>query len=768
MGKSANTFYKIPESIEEDIETLQQQVDKFKKGEITSASFKSFRVPMGIYEQRENNIYMMRIRVAGGIITSFQLKEIADIAREYNLNIHITTRQDIQLHNVNLEDLVPIYKRLYKIGLTCKGGGGNTVRNIIACWGTGFCPYEVFNVLPFALSLTNYMLPFKSSYNLPRKLKIGFSACSFDCAGATIQDLGFIAKVSENKKGFSVYVAGGLGAHSRVAEKIFDFLPAEKFVYVAEATKRVFDKYGNRKNKHKARLRFVIEKFGVKEFKEIFFQALEEVEREKIKLNPYESISIENDGFKQEIDMNSEEFSEWQSLNVFEQKNGKYYVNILLPLGEIECDTLLKFSEFLIDSGINYIKTTQQNMVIPELNETGVKKLYSILTDINFTDTGKRNLNYIIACKGALTCKLGICYSTELAKAISKRLDNDGIYLSKYPDIKVKISGCPNNCGHHITGTIGLAGAVKYINSRPVPYYNIYLGGKVKEGETKLARRFLPVPARYIPSLITEILKPFYEDSEKFKNDFYNYLTSEIENLKTKIEKYSKVKEITKELFYDWGSDKEFSLAGRGAGECGAGVFEFIETTLKQAEEYLEESRFLESVISTARSILIIRGYDPKEDDRAIELFIENFVNPGWVSKRFLALLEDTRRCIKGEAITLDKEAVSQLIKRVESLYNSLDSNLQFQIEKEDEEEGEIKTRAETKVLDLKGVACPINYVKAKLELEKMDTGAILEIILDDGEPIENVPASLKSDGHQILKIEKIDSHYRVVVKKGD
>ncbi|UCD59051.1 MAG: nitrite/sulfite reductase, partial [Candidatus Hydrogenedentota bacterium] len=264
-------LYHVPDRAAAELEKLREMAEQFKGGELSAARFQAFRVPMGVYEQRESGTFMLRVRLPAGGTLPHQMRGLARVAKKYGNGIlHVTTRQDIQVHRVPLDGIYPALVALLEVGLSTKGGGGNTVRNITACYDSGVCQKEAFDVAPYAVALTEFLLPDRLSFELPRKYKIAFSGCSMDCAGATVNDLGFIAKRRGDGLWFSVYVGGGMGAHSRVADLLEEFVPASEFYLLAEAVKRVFDRHGNRKNKRKARLRFLIEQIGFEPFRRLY------------------------------------------------------------------------------------------------------------------------------------------------------------------------------------------------------------------------------------------------------------------------------------------------------------------------------------------------------------------------------------------------------------------------------------------------------------------------------------------------------------------
>jgi len=255
----------IPDTVREDTLAYRGKVEKFIAGQTSAVAFRGYRVPMGVYEQRAAGKFMVRIRIGAGLVLPHQLERIAQLSKTYgNGIIHVTTRQDIQIHEVAIENTPDVLEGLLEAGLSSRGGGGNTVRNITACPGAGFCPDEQFDVTPHSIAVAEYLLQDRSSFNLPRKYKIVFSGCSTDCAFASVADLGFFAHIRNGVKGFSVYAGGGLGSNPRVAVMIEEFVEASEIFEVAEAIKRLFDKHGDRANRHKARLRYVLARLGGK------------------------------------------------------------------------------------------------------------------------------------------------------------------------------------------------------------------------------------------------------------------------------------------------------------------------------------------------------------------------------------------------------------------------------------------------------------------------------------------------------------------------
>jgi sulfite reductase (ferredoxin) len=729
MIKPKEPILRIPETVREDTLNYRSQVKKFLDDQTSPIAFRAYRVPMGVYEQRTANKFMVRIRIGAGLILPFQLERIADLSQKYgNRVLHVTTRQDIQIHEVNIEDTPDVLEGLLEAGLSSRGGGGNTVRNVTACPEAGVCPKEEFDVAPFAIATAEYLLQDRSSFNLPRKYKIVFSGCSQDCAFASVADLGFFAHKKDGIKGFAVYAAGGLGSNPAVAVKIEDFLKADEVFEAAEAIKRLFDKHGDRTNKHKARLRYVLARLGVEEF---------------IKLYQRERDTLKADGLPFEVPNIRDVSSDYPV------SEGLVTVRLWLKNGDIPADDLQNVAQIAAKLGQGLVRTTQlQDLLITGVADEDTDKVNSELKDLGvnvFSNGGPK----VVTCTGASTCKLGLCLSRGLSDSISNSLRQTNL-----SDTIIRISGCPNSCGHHYIADIGLQGKAKRINGRLMPCYDVLVGAKMVEGDAHLAERIGTVPAKQIPDLLAETLSGG--------------------DLKTLTAKYGKIsEELPDDYFYDWGSDEPFSLAGRGPGECGAGVMDVIKVDIDEAKDAIKaipasNESIYKAIVAAARSLLVTIGLEPKKDREIFAAFEQYLIRPGWVKPETGQLLDAALDWRIGDKNSIEDLApqVQDLINRVEELFLSLDANLKFKAEPVVQKVSVENKEAKNHIIDLRGVVCPLNFVKAKLELEKLEIGDILEVLLDKGEPVQNVPASFADQGQQVLEVKNVNGHYCVKVRR--
>ncbi len=766
----SETVYRIPDAVIEDTHAYRREVEKFLAGEISPVAYRAIRVPVGIYEQRENDTYMVRVRGAAGVFLPHQVQRIADLSEQYgNGIVHVTTRQDLQIHRVLVEHTPDVLEKLLEVGLSSRGGGGNTVRNISACQRAGVCADEVFDVAPYAIALTEYLLIERGNFNLPRKFKAAFSGCSKDCGLASVADLGFFAHERDGIRGFAVYAGGGMGLHSALGVLIEEFIPAEAIFETAEAVKRLFDKYGDRTNRHKARLRFVVERVGEDEFRRLYREELARVRSEGIAVPgirmpepapspPGTSSSDEPIGAS---------YQSWRSSNVLPQKqDGLFTVRIPLPLGDIPADDLRALAHLAQDTGDGTLRTTQeQDLQLRSVSADALPGLYQLLSRINgpFVDAQPVRC---VACAGASTCKLGLCLSRGLAAAIEAELADVDLQF----DSPIRISGCPNSCGHHPIAAIGLSGGAVRSDGRLAPVYSIYADGRLSEGGSRLSRLIGKVPAKAVPGMFKE----FFTDAvhnrlpgETAEDLIERWGASRLHELAQKYVRVPSYDEAP-EYYRDFGSDEEFSLAGRGPGECGAGVMDVIALDIDAARNALDENRLYDAVVASARALLVTKGLEPKKDREVFAAFSEHLIAPGWVSASTQSVLDAALDLKLGDRDTLADlmDDIRALLDRVEVLFRSLDSNLEFRVAPVHEPVDEPASQEASHELDLRGVACPMNFVRAKISLEQIEVGEVLDILLDEGEPARNVPASFADQGQEVLSVADEGGHFRVRVRR--
>ena len=768
--------FQIPNSLDADLQELQSTVQRFRSAEVSEAQFRAFRVPMGIYEQQESGTYMLRVRIPAGGVLPEQMRRLAEVAESFgDGTLHVTTRQDIQVHRVSLEAIRPALVSLRQAGLATKGGGGNTVRNITACQDSGVCPDEVFDVAPFAVALTERLMSDRVSFQLPRKYKIAFSGCGADCAGATVNDLGFIARQKDGLSGFAVYVGGGMGGKSRVASLLHEFVPSSNAFLVAEAAKRVFDKHGNRRNKHLARLRFLVERVGLQGFRELYEKELAGLQASApapLQVRPYPSrTAARSSGGLAPQPAASATYPRWRRSNVLPQKlPGFFLVSLPLPLGDLAAKTMTALAEVVADHGDGMLWATQaQNLALRWVSEDELPGLHEKLGALGLADPQPPILRNLVACAGASTCRLGLCLSRGLAKALAHSLRNGNLDLEKAGDLRIHISGCPNSCGRHPMADIGLHGAARRVEGQLVPHYGVQVGGRLAEGETRFGFTLGTIPAKKVPAFVEDLLAAFLRspDAPVFHRFIENGGRSVAEGIAAR---YRHIAAFGTDKGYcvDWDADKPFSLAGRGPGECSAGVFDLIEVDLASAQEALVAGHLYAATALAARSLLVTCGEQPKSDSEALVLFRKHFAAQGLIEPKLEPLITEAMRCA-GNGRSGFKGAppdVSLLVESVRLLYEGMDSSLRFKPVSGARQAAAPAESTPAATHDFRGIVCPLNYVRTKMALGRLQKGQALMVLLDDP-GAKNVPDSARKDGHAVESVTRSGDHWEVLIRKG-
>jgi sulfite reductase (ferredoxin) len=767
--------YKIPEKLEAEINALEALIADYNKGIIDKTTLKAHRVPFGVYEQRTPDTYMVRVRCAGGVITPAQLAAVAENARNYGSGrLHITTRQEVQIHDVALEGLIPAIRSLKDAGLSTRGGGGNTLRNITAPANAGISREEPFDVTPYVVGLTEHMISDGESWNLPRKFKIAFSHDVNDGIFPSVNDLGFFARTEHGVNGFTVFLGGGMGARPSTGVPVIGFVTSEEILSVALAARSLFAKYGNRKNRHAARLRFVKDKYGAEKFVRLFHQEWEEAKKSPpLLITETETSPRHSPEQEPVIPQDINKYEAWKKKYTREQKSAELYsIEIPVILGDLSsenADTLARFLKSLGDDVIRF--TTRQNILLRNIPGLLLGNIYEILSQL-FELNRSPFAGGLTVCAGASTCQLGICLSRGAALETIRLIEESSADLDGKETPSIKISGCPNSCGQHWTADIGFYGTTFKKDGRLYPAYVAVTGAKDGTEGAVFAERIGEIPAKSLPAFILNTLKAYrFGESQSFREFLENGGKS---FLKRSIsDNYSKIPGYTENPSYytDWNAEREFSLDGRGAGECSAGVFDLLERDLKNIAETKAKlnttegdrvENLTELLFFSCRMLLFTRGLEAASLKEAALGFNEQFILSGIVDRRYKPLLDS----VLLDKLAIDENLVYGLSGDVVRLYESMDGSMNFPsaVETSSLPDTRLSDRA---FKDLRGVACPMNFVKTKMELAKLETGTLLEIYLDDGEPIQNVPGSVKSEGHAVLTVDQIDGYWKVLIRKG-
>lgn len=774
----------VKEFEKNEIEEFKNQIERFLAGTISEEKFKVLRLNQGIYSQRQPGYYMVRTKLPQGRLFDYQLERIADVAGKYARGLaHLTTRQDLQIHWVALNDVADVLEAYAEAGITTREACGNAVRNVTACPLAGFCSKEVFNVSDIAHETTEHFLRNPLCQNLPRKFKISFSGCGDDCAYGRINDIGFLATQSGGKPGFKAYVGGGLGGHPRPAYLLRDFIPYDEALHYADAVVRVFDRYGNRTNRNMARLKYVFEEKGadaVKALIEEEYDAVKNMYGEDARTAVHINGSTAVAGHAMSGPEPRGPKALWMNHDVIMQSQEDYWaVTVRLPFGDTNEQQLRDIARLSRLYGSGDIRSSlDQNLIIPWISTGALDSVYEELLRTGLSVPENTTLD-IVSCPGAKTCNIGIARSQGLARAIHD--DINAAMKGDFSDIPIRVCGCPNACGQHYIGNISFSGMARRIGERHAPFYQVYLGGDGKQDGFQLARPFLKIPAKHIPALTTRIIG-LYNGTKLANETFNGWLTRYGEDkLAEDLLAFSYLPEYERapEFYYDYGMDEPFSIKDIGKGECAGGVVDTIEIYLNRAEtkimdadtfarrdlpvQAFEQARA--AIVYAVQALVVMQGVDPDtvtpDPGPYIEKLETDHIIDHTVQDLYRGLNMPEQHVHAGRMVLEARKAIHRIRKITESFDAALLSGQSIQGTKN------IEVKMAKELLDLKGVKCPYNYVKAKLKLEELTSGDELEIYLDDGEPITNVPRSLEDDGNTIVSIDKLDdAHFRLLVKK--
>lgn len=823
-------MYRIPSTLNGDLDYTQSLIDQFKAGEIQAGQLKSNRVPMGIYEQRKNQHYMLRLRCAGGLVTPEQLAKIAFVGHQLSTShLHVTTRQEIQIHNVDIEDAIPALKKLEKVGISSAGGGGNTVRNMMVDDRSGLTADEEFDVYPYVEELTSRLIAEKDSFTMPRKYKVAIDTSVATANYSYIADLGLQARIKDGQRGFRVLIAGSAASNAHTGWEVFDFLPEKDLYRAAKALKNWFHKYGNRRNRHKARMRYVFYKYGTEEAKRLYLEEFEELKKDgsidfEAPALPLEHHKPNFPPLKAPTD-----FETWKRRYAHKQTNAEglkedlWYAYIPLRHGNNSTDFFAEVAEYLGNYGNDVIRFTKKEQIqVRNIPEEYLTNIYAF-----FKKLGVYQIDYpvvvtnLTCCTGADTCRLGICLPKGAIDGIAKQLLNSDLNLDAIPDFELRMNGCTNICALATWGDLGFSGRVGRVGDDPYPAYTIWLPVKGKH-EIDLQQGY--IAAKKIPAFVEDYLRDVIAEQANYA-DYYDYVAKRGVNIvKDLIAKYKEVAPYSEEpdTFFDFGDDEKFSLIKYGKAECSAGLFDIIEIdqdTIREKRKEVEllmgnipqgvtadlqsdgkqatskiEKLLHDIVFSENRMLLVTRGLDPRTDEDVYNGFEKEFIAAGIIPQKFKVLTDKARN---NESLIEQKPLIDELADLLNDLYQNMDDSLQFKLpaektpveqvaeeknaeekapaeqvseEKAPAEKASAAEETETIVPDVKkdfrGVMCPMNFVKTKIALTPMQSGQILEILLDDGAPIENVPGSVKNEGHTILSTEKVENYWKVLIKK--
>ncbi len=522
------TIKELAPEVEAEIKRFEREIARLDKGELDQDDFRKFRLENGIYGIRGTmDRHMIRIKIRFGHMLANQLEAIADITEKYAPNklAHVTTRQAIQLHEILRSDVPTIIRRLAEVALTSREACGNTVRNVTATHYAGISPKEVFDVTPYADLLSRYFLRNPVCQNMPRKFKIAFEGTAEeDWAKVGLHDLGFIAKKKtvngKEVKGFAVFVGGGLGSTPFAAQLLEEFCPEEHYLAAAEAVIRLFDRNGDRKDKNRARIKYLVAKWGIEVFRKEYQDELKQVIATGSGRESFWSLPEEENNKPPVLAQPAPTeasgvlpgYDEWVKTNTFEQKQKGYVAaNIRCPLGDITPEQMRKLAKISRAFNGGRLRTTiTQNILVPFIPQASLKAFYSQISQAGLAHKGAETITDITRCPGADTCQIAITHSKGLAYELGKIFENGYGSDPTFKEITIKISGCTNSCGQHHIANIGYHGASKTVDGKAVPHYQLMVGGYTTiNGGIAFGKRIAQIPAKRVPDATKALLDAF-------------------------------------------------------------------------------------------------------------------------------------------------------------------------------------------------------------------------------------------------------------------
>lgn len=659
----ANKNGKAP--VERDIVELDKKIRLFREGKMDEEKFRSLRLARGVYGQRQQGVQMVRIKLPYGKMTLAQWSRICDVSDEYSTgNLHLTTRQDIQIHFVSLDRTPELWAELDKDDITIREACGNTIRNITASDAAGIDPDEPFDVTPYAHAMFEYFLRKPLNQEMGRKFKIAFSSSEKDTALVFMHDLGAIPRIKlvDGKivRGFKIVIGGGLGAQPILATTTHEFLEEDLLIPYLESVIRVFDRYGERNSRHKARIKFLIQKIGIDAFNELVAQEQLALtcQRYSIDVNgPRLTVTkpVENSFTIPDYSLKIDpfRFQLWKSTNVFKQKQEEYYgVYVRVPNGNISSDA----SRRLIDKLKNVIAddvrvTINQGLQLRFVKPEHLEYVYSVLHAEGFGAAGFGSVADVTSCPGTDTCNLGISNSTSTALVLSEVIEEEFPEFLYNKEIAIKISGCMNSCGQHGMASIGFHGSSMKAKGQVLPALQVLIGGGVLGGgEGRIADKVLKVPSKKAPDVIRTVLNDYKANATEGES-FLNYSHRNGERYYYDLLKpLASLETLEAEDYIDWGQQEKFSTA-IGVGECAGVMIDLVATLILEAEdkiiaseECLANNQWADGIynaysaqVHAAKALLLQNGIQCNTQHGILKDFDANFTDKGLYPASFKA-----------------------------------------------------------------------------------------------------------------------------------
>jgi sulfite reductase (ferredoxin) len=583
----------VSKPAQRDIFDLQQKIGAFTGGDMTDEHFRKFRLARGVYGQRQPGVQMIRIKLPFGRVTTDQLIRIADVSDRYATgNLHATTRQDIQLHFVKLADTPQLWADLEDAGITLKEACGNTVRNVTASARAGIDPNEPFDVSPYAQAIFEYFLRNPICQDMGRKFKIALSSSESDSAYGFMHDVGLVPRIKDGQRGFKVMIGGGLGAQPFMAQTAQEFLPEDETIPFIEGVIRVFDRYGERQKRHKARMKYLLNDIGLDEF-----LARVDAERTALKSKEWQVASdkwqVATGGplavSTDHLPLATDNYNIWLKTNVFAQKQAGFYaVQLRVLLGDMHSDTARALANIVKKYAADDIRVTvNQGYLLRFVKPENLPAIYDALNALGLAEPGFDTTADITTCPGTDTCNLAISSSYGITRALETMMKTEFADLVYNDDIKIKISGCMNGCGQHSAANIGFHGSSLKNGAYVLPALQVLLGGGFnKAGEGQIGDKVIKVPAKRGPEALRRLFGDY--EANAFEGEYYNdyYGRQGKNHFYTLLKPLADLKTLQADDYIDWDHTEQY-VTEVGIGECASVLIDLVATTIYEATEKL-------------------------------------------------------------------------------------------------------------------------------------------------------------------------------------
>ncbi|MBI5450297.1 MAG: sulfurtransferase TusA family protein [Gammaproteobacteria bacterium] len=754
---------------EEELTRYEEGVQAFLKQQIDGDRFQSMRLQQGVYGQRQEGVNMVRVKLPGGRLSPDQAIAVAEVLEKFSNHdvMHITTRQAIQIHHVPLAKTPLALRHLAASGLTSREACNNTVRNISACPLAGLCASEHTDIQPFLEGAVSHFLRHPLAQHLPRKFKISFSGCETDCAQGMLHDMAVVAVRRDGRFGFKILAGGGLGHKPRQAIVVEEFIEEQDLLASMEAVIAVHNRYSDRKKRAKSRIKFLVERFTPEGFVEKYREELPRT-RAALAGKPY----IKGEWITSSTPLQQQPGAPRQPLA--QKQPGLFIVPVHVPIGDISADQMRGIALLLKAEGLSELRTTQdQKLILTHVPagrvtalETGIKKL-----GLGLPSCG----DSVVACPGTSTCRLGITSS----KVLGAKLDG-----GKH-DLRIRVSGCHNGCAQPETGDIGIYGEGKRLHGKLIPHYQMYIGGDGR-GSGGLAFKSVSVPAARIERAIGLLQDDYaqrHTDNETFfawsRRQGKEYFDGLLEAVK------AVSAEQLASVTMDHGDSAAFKVLQLGGGECSGAAQENVAANFAEAANernyrnaFMLQRKYTESIECAemslrliGNSLLFLAGQPDVQDLPQLAQQIAAVV-PGRSSEAAeLTAFADRLATLKDE---FDLDAYTQLTAQIDdwtvraaSACQTIDRQLDLSASVASITARKAAAVASSTVIDLSTYGCPMHYIKARNTLREFQAGDVIDFLFASGDPASQASSSLKSDGHQILRVEDNgDATTRVSVRK--